>query len=120
MRNSLENGVEALGEPAVDRSEEIACLLPFALIAPKPRHAHRRARFPGLCLLRTRNGERTFEIGFRIRSAICLIKVAPEVPMSRSIAPSPRTIKSRKRKFAREKRRPEIAAIPLTSRSRQS
>jgi hypothetical protein len=35
--------VEALGEPAVDRSENIASLLPLALVAPQPRHAHRRA-----------------------------------------------------------------------------
>jgi len=38
--------VEAFGEPAVDRSEEIVGLLPLALIAPEPRHAHRRAQFP--------------------------------------------------------------------------
>src|SRR5215472_1037939 len=31
----------------------------LALIAPQPRHAHRRAQFPGLRVLRTRNGERT-------------------------------------------------------------
>ena len=34
--------VEALGEPAVDRSEKIAGLIPLALIAPEPRHAPRR------------------------------------------------------------------------------
>ena len=43
--------VEAFGEPAVDRSEKIAGLIPLALIAPEPRHAHRGAQFPGLCLL---------------------------------------------------------------------
>ena len=59
--------VEAFGEPAVDRSEKIVGLLPFSLIAPKPRHAHRRAQFPGLCLLRTRNRERPLEIRFRFR-----------------------------------------------------
>jgi hypothetical protein len=42
--------VEAFGEPAVDRSEEIAGLIQLAPIAPQPRHAHRRAQFPGLCL----------------------------------------------------------------------
>ena len=35
--------VEAFGEPAVDRSEKVARLTPLSLIAPKPRHAHRRA-----------------------------------------------------------------------------
>src|SRR5215831_6747477 len=38
-----------------------------ALIAPEPRHAHRRAQFPGLCLLRPRNRERTLEMRLRIR-----------------------------------------------------
>jgi hypothetical protein len=28
--------VEAFGEPAIDRGEQIASLLPFALIAPQP------------------------------------------------------------------------------------
>ena len=32
--------VEAFGEPAVDRSEKIAGLIPLPLIAPEPRHAH--------------------------------------------------------------------------------
>jgi len=35
--------VEAFGEPAVKRSKKIASRIPFALIAPKPRHAHRCA-----------------------------------------------------------------------------
>ena len=38
-------------EPAIDRGEEIASLLPLALIAPQPRHVHRRAQLPGLGLL---------------------------------------------------------------------
>ena len=32
--------IKALGEPAVDRSEKIAGLLPLALIAPEPSYAH--------------------------------------------------------------------------------
>ena len=59
--------VEAFGEPAVDRSEKIAGLIPLALIAPEPRHAHRRAQFPGLRLLLTRNRERALEVRFRFR-----------------------------------------------------
>jgi hypothetical protein len=35
--------VEAFGEPAIDRSEKIAGVIPLGLIAPQPRHAHRRA-----------------------------------------------------------------------------
>ena len=33
--------IKALGEPAVDRREQIAGLMPLALIAPEPRHARR-------------------------------------------------------------------------------
>jgi hypothetical protein len=47
--------IEALGEPAIDGGEKIMRLLPFTLFAPQPRHAHRRAQFPGLCLLLTRD-----------------------------------------------------------------
>ena len=57
--------VEAFGEPTVDRREKIAGVTAFALVAPEPRHAHRCAQFPGLCLLLSRNRERTFEIRFR-------------------------------------------------------
>jgi len=56
--------VETFSEPAVDRGEKIACLIPLALIAPEPRHAHRRAEFPGLCLLLTGDNERMLEIRF--------------------------------------------------------
>src|SRR5208282_393997 len=59
--------VEPLREPAIDRSENVASLIPLALVAPEPRHPHRRAQFPGLCLLRTRDRERAFEIRFRFR-----------------------------------------------------
>ena len=48
--------VKALGEPAVDRSEQIVGLLPFTLIALEPRHAHCGAEFPGFGLLRTHSG----------------------------------------------------------------
>ena len=50
--------IEPLGEPAVNRSEKLARLVPLALIAPEPRHAHRRAEFPGFCLLLTRHPAR--------------------------------------------------------------
>src|SRR4029077_21024970 len=44
--------IEALGEPAVDRRDKITSLIPFALVTPQPRHAHRRTEFPGFGLLR--------------------------------------------------------------------
>ena len=49
----------------MNRREMIAAFLTLALISPQPRHAHRCAQFPGLCLLRTRNRERTLETFFR-------------------------------------------------------
>jgi hypothetical protein len=60
-------GVEPLTEPAVDRGEKIASLLPLALIAPESCHTHRRAQFPGFCLLLARNCEGAVEIRFRFR-----------------------------------------------------
>jgi len=44
--------VEAFGEPAVDRREQLASLLRLPLITPKPRHARGGAEFPGFGLLR--------------------------------------------------------------------
>jgi len=46
--------VEPLSEPAIGRSEKIASLILPTLIAPQPRHAHRRTQFPGFRLLLTR------------------------------------------------------------------
>ena len=65
--------VEAFGEPAEDRSQKFAGLVPLALITPEPCEAHRRAQFEGLCLLLARNRKRTFEMRFRFRS----IRLAP-------------------------------------------
>src|SRR5271166_7057805 len=60
-------GVEAFGEPAVDRGEKIAGLTTLALIAPQPGEARRRAQFPGLCLLRAGNGDGSLEMRLRLR-----------------------------------------------------
>src|SRR5215831_18317564 len=54
--------IEAFREPAVDGSEKIAGVIPFALVAPESCHAHRGAQFPGLCLLLTCDRARTLEI----------------------------------------------------------
>src|SRR5206468_9714463 len=59
--------VKAFGEPIVDGGEEATCRLPLSLIAQEPRQAHRRAQFPRLCLLRSRNGQGMFEICLRLR-----------------------------------------------------
>ena len=58
---------ETLSEPAVYRSKKSVRFFTHALIAPKARCAHCRTQFPGLGLLRTRNGERTFKKCFRSR-----------------------------------------------------
>ena len=48
-------------KPAIDRSEKLASLIPLALVAPEPRHAHCGAQFPGLGLLALRNAQRRLE-----------------------------------------------------------
>ena len=61
----------SVSKPSVNqpyyRSEQVAGLLALALIAPEPRHAHRRAQFPGLCSLLVRDCECAVEIGLRFR-----------------------------------------------------
>jgi hypothetical protein len=37
------------------------CFIPHALVTPKARHAHRRAKLPGLCLLLARHRKRALE-----------------------------------------------------------
>jgi hypothetical protein len=59
--------VEAFGEPTVHWGEQSVGFCLLVLVAPQPRHAHRCAQFPGLCLLGSRDRERTCEIGFRFR-----------------------------------------------------
>ena len=56
-------GIEAFGEPAVDRSEKIAGLYALALVAPEPRHARCRAEFEQPRLLAARNLNRLPEGG---------------------------------------------------------
>src|SRR5208282_3327847 len=50
--------VEAFGEPAVDRREQVAGFAARALIAPQPGEAHGGAQFPelGLLLVSDRQG----------------------------------------------------------------
>src|SRR6476646_8811294 len=45
--------IEALAEPAVNRSKQFARLLRLTLVAPEASEAHGGAEFPGLCLLGT-------------------------------------------------------------------
>ena len=50
-------GVEALGEPAVDRREEVAGFGVAALVAAEPGEARGGAQFPELCPLLRRDGQ---------------------------------------------------------------
>jgi len=63
-------GIEALGEPAIHRCEQLACLALPALLAPKPREAHRGAQLKRFRLLFSRN---------RNRLAVELLSGAPVV-----------------------------------------
>ena len=54
-------GVEALGEPAVDRREQFARFGPPALFAPQPGEARRGAQFLGFRLLPSRDAQCLFE-----------------------------------------------------------
>jgi hypothetical protein len=51
--------IEPFGEPAVDRSENLASLDPPAMSTPEPRHAHRGAEFPELSFRRACVGARS-------------------------------------------------------------
>ena len=50
-------GVKALGEPAVDRRQQLLGLRPFALLLPQPAQAQRGAEFVGFGLLLLGNGQ---------------------------------------------------------------
>jgi hypothetical protein len=50
-------GVKALGEPAVERRQQVVGLGALALVLPESAQAHRGAEFEGLGLLLTSHGE---------------------------------------------------------------
>ena len=58
--------VKALGEPAVDLGQQVVRLLPFPLLLPQPRQAHRRPQFQRFRLLAAGNGQGLLEVGFRL------------------------------------------------------
>jgi hypothetical protein len=58
--------IEALGEPAIDRSEQFTSLLRLPLIAPEPSHARGGPEFPRFGLLLTCNRERLLEMSFSL------------------------------------------------------
>src|SRR6516165_2874741 len=56
--------VEAFGEPAIDRCQEVARCEALALVAPQPRETRCGAQFPGLGRHLPRQRDRGAEIGF--------------------------------------------------------
>jgi len=60
--------VKPLSAPAVNRSKELATLLPLALMVPEPRHAHCRWEFPELSLLLTGDSRLAYRTSDRQRS----------------------------------------------------
>jgi hypothetical protein len=53
--------VKALGEPAVDRCQQIVCCLPFSLLLPQPTQTRGSTQLPRLGLLATGNGQGLLE-----------------------------------------------------------
>ena len=73
--------VEALGEPAVDRGEQIAGLPALALLAPEPRHAHRGAEFPGFGLFwRASVSASEYDFAFAMLGFGELSSIVPAMP----------------------------------------
>src|SRR5215475_4629111 len=62
-------GVEALGEPAVDRREQVVRFLAFALLLPQAAQAHSGSQLPGFGLLAAGNLNRLLKVrfGFHLR-----------------------------------------------------
>src|SRR3712207_5256391 len=58
--------VEALAEPAVDRGQQVLCLGPFALLAPQPTQARRRAQLPQLRTLLPGHSQSSPVAGLRL------------------------------------------------------
>ena len=60
-------GVEAFGEPAVDRRQQCAGVVPLALALPEATEARRGPQLPGFGLLVASNVEGLMKAGFRFR-----------------------------------------------------
>ena len=57
-------GVKALGEPAIDRRQQLAGVGPLALALPQPAQAQRGTELSGLRLLAAGHGQRLLKTGF--------------------------------------------------------
>jgi hypothetical protein len=73
--------VEAFGEPAVDRSEQIASVISLVLLAPEPGRAHRGAEFPGFGLFGGRLSARPeYDFAFAMLGFGELSSIFPAMP----------------------------------------
>src|SRR6516162_624920 len=70
-------GVEALGEPPIDRGEQLARLAPPALLVPEPGEAGRGAQFPELGVLLLCECKCPPIAGLRCRTVAGLSKKTP-------------------------------------------
>src|SRR5262245_29375296 len=61
------SGIKALGEPAIDWSQQRVGRSTLALALPQAREAYRGTQFPGLGLLAVGNVEGFTKAGFRLR-----------------------------------------------------
>ena len=73
IRDSFQiGGIEALGEPAVDGSEEIGGFSPPTLLAPQPGQVRDSAQFQRFRLLRLRDANRLVQAGLTlVEPVIC-------------------------------------------------
>ena len=74
-------GIEALGEPAVDRGEEIAGLSAPALFAPQTGQARRRAQFQRFRLLGLRDADRLPKRGLALIELVFSDQHSPGNPV---------------------------------------
>ncbi len=62
--------IKSLGEPAIDRCEQIRGFLALALALPQPAQAYGRTQLPRLGLLTASNSQGLLEAGFRLRACL--------------------------------------------------
>ncbi len=82
------SGVKALGEPTVDRRQQLAGLVPLALALPQPTQTHRGPKLPGLGLLAAGDVEGLMKVGFRL--CVMLRESTPARPSNDHLPSHPR------------------------------
>ena len=115
------SGVKALGEPAVDRRQQLVGLGALALLLPQAGQAGGGAQLPGFGLLAAGNGEGLLEAGFGLGSSGMAWR-SSNSPWSRyaSASMSPRPLSSHATSASASRRSPSSTwpACPRASASR--